>query len=98
MQPEEFLAYIRQEIRASFINARQRKVDDKHKYRTEGLIQAAKLLLGVSKDELQDLVEREHMAVFGESIAERKVRKDELRALKELDEDEYYDIPAIIRK
>lgn len=98
MEDIEFVEFCRKELAKSFKNARAGKKDDKHRYRTEGLMQAARLLGLISKHELEAMMEEEHISVFGETIESRTKRKVVLKSLKEQNPDEYYEIPAIDRK
>ena len=97
MDFDSFLDYLRDEIVATFKLAKAGRPDDKHKYRTEGLIQAARKLGLLTHEQASDLVEREHQMVFGCSVAERKGKKAELAKLKETSPDQYYEMPAYER-
>ncbi|MFC4700046.1 hypothetical protein ACFO4O_07765 [Glaciecola siphonariae] len=98
MTSDEFIAHCRNEIMITYQAIKDGKPDDKQKYRTEGLIHAAKLLGLLSSKEQKDLIEDVHMQYFGESVAERRARKKSISDLKEQSPEAYFDIPAIVRK
>ncbi len=101
MTAEEYLHHMRKELHASLLAARAGAPDMARKHRTEGLMQAARLLGLASADVLEQMIEQEHLKVFGESVATRRARrarKDALSALKQQCPDAYFDIPAIERR
>lgn len=98
MNREEYIEYCRQELVTSFKNTHSGKRDDKQKHRTEGLLQAARLLGVIDSDDVNQLIEDEHFNVFGETVQERKERKKSLAELKEVSPDDYFSIPAIERR
>ncbi len=93
-----FLDYCRSELLKSLHNAKLRKADDKQKHRTEGLLHAARMMNLMTVDEVNEMIEIEHQLVFGESIVQRQVRKSKFATLKEMSQDDYFDIPAIERR
>ncbi|WP_026843429.1 hypothetical protein [Brumicola pallidula] len=97
MTQTQFLDYCRSELLKSLNNTKSRKPDDKQKYRTEGLLHAARLLDLMSAEEVSELIETEHQSVFGESVYQRQARKSKLAKLKDMSQDDYFDIPAIER-
>lgn len=97
MTATEYRAYLKETIRKSYENTHSGKPDDKHKYRTEGLIHAARLLGLLSTEDIREIIEVEHQRVFGESVSERKARTAYFEKLKEESIDEYWEIPAIER-
>lgn len=98
MTEQEYLAFLRDSIRKSYLNTQEGRPDDKHKYRTEGLIHAARLMVMLSATEITDMIEKEHQDVFGESVAARKARLASFEKLKEESIDDYFEVPAIQRK
>lgn len=98
MHAEEFIGYCRSQLMLGFQHILAGKYDEKHKYRTEGLLQAVRVLGIMSTEEVTRLIEQTHLEVMGETVAARKARKDSLAQLKDNAPDEYYDIPAIYRK
>jgi hypothetical protein len=97
MTQTQFLDYCRRELLKSLNNTKSRKPDDKQKYRTEGLLHAARMLDLMSAEEVSELIETEHQSVFGESVEQRQARKSKLAKLKDMSQDDYFDIPAIER-
>ncbi|GAC27405.1 hypothetical protein GPAL_0525 [Glaciecola pallidula DSM 14239 = ACAM 615] len=51
----------------------------------------------MSAEEVSELIETEHQSVFGESVYQRQARKSKLAKLKDMSQDDYFDIPAIER-
>ncbi len=98
MTPDDYLVFCQNEVRKSFERTKAGKPDDKLKYRAEGLLHAARLLGLTSADQLNEMIETEHQAVFGESVAARQARKAALTELKATDPDAYFDILAVERK
>jgi hypothetical protein len=98
MNPEDYLIFCQAELRKIFERTRAGQPDDKLRYRAEGLLHAARLLGLASAEQLSELLEAEHQAVFGESVATRQARKAALTELKETDPDAYFDIPTVERK
>lgn len=98
MDTQAFLAYCRTEVKKSFENTRAGTADDKHKYRTEGLLHSARLLELISLDELQAMIEEEHQVIFGEGVQERKARREKLMDLKDNDPEKFLEVPAIQRR
>jgi hypothetical protein len=97
MTNEEFITYLESELTKSLMNTKAGKPDDKQKFRTEGLMQSAKLLKILSAEQLLEMMEQEHIKIFGESIDTRKARRSQLADLKENSPDKYFDIPTIHR-
>ena len=98
MTDTQFLDYCRGELQKSFNNAQSRTLDDKQKYRTEGLLHAARLMGMATVEELSEMISFEHQGVFGESVEKRQARKSKFAKLQNMSQDDYFDIPAIARK
>ncbi|MDP5029585.1 MAG: hypothetical protein NWQ54_05865 [Paraglaciecola sp.] len=98
MEHRAFIDYCRAELTKTFENIKQSKANNQHKFRTEGLLQAAKLLNILTPCEISKMIEDEHLSVFGESVQQRQARKSSLAELKEKSPDAYFEIPAIERK
>jgi hypothetical protein len=94
----QFLDYCHSELVKSLSNTKSRKPDDKQKCRTEGLLHAARMLEIISVEEVSDMIDIEHQSVFGESLEQRQARKSKLAKLKDMSQDDYFDIPAIDRQ
>lgn len=97
MTETQFIEYCRIELIKSLHNTKARKLDDKQKYRTEGLLHAARMMKLMTAEEVNKMIETEHQHVFGESVNQRQVRKSQLAKLKDMSSDDYFDIPAIER-
>lgn len=97
MDSQNFIEYCRAELVKSFSNSKAGSPNEMHKHRTEGLLQAAKLLGVMSDATIRQLVEEEHQKVFGETVAQRKARKAAYANVKE-GSDAYFNIPAIERR
>lgn len=98
MDKQAFTTYCADQLRAVFIAAKKGKTNDKQKHRCEGLLLAGELLGVITKSEAAELIEREHITLFGETTAKRAERKNGLEALKRKSPDAYFDIPAIERR
>jgi len=98
MDKQAYKKYCAEQLRAVFVAAKKGKTDDKLKHRSEGLLLAGELLGVIAKSEAFELIEQEHIAVFGETTAQRAERKNGLKALKAKSPDAYFDIPAIERR
>lgn len=98
MDSHAFIDYCQQQLNENFERTYQGKPDDKLKYRTEGLLQAARLLEIMTDSQIKDMIETQHMAVFGESVEDRRSRKRSLAELKLNDPDAFYEIPPIQRR
>jgi hypothetical protein len=98
MDKTEFCEYCQSELVKTLQGAKAGKLDQDHKSRTEGLLHAARLLGLMTSEEIASLIEKEHFAIFNETVSDRKAKKEKLAKLKELSPDEYFDIPAVQRK
>ncbi len=98
MEPKEFIEHCRHQLVQSYQNTLNGQVDEKQKYRTEGMFHAARLLGLMDVEQIQAMFEQEHLACFGESSAERQQRKKAMMALKAEDPEAYFAIPTIERQ
>jgi len=98
MNNQQYLAFCRSELHRVFELTKAGTSDNKLKFRVEGLLHGAVLLELCTQEEVQHIMEEEHLAVFGESISQRRQRKSSLSELKADDPDAYFDIPAIARR
>ncbi|MEH6595576.1 MAG: hypothetical protein V7736_08510 [Colwellia polaris] len=97
MNKEEYLASCKTQLLTIFKLAKNHQKDDQQKFRTEGFIQAGKVLGIISHKNAADLMEEAHFEVFNESIAARKKRKANLKQAIEKGDDSYINIPALER-
>ena len=74
-----------------------RKPDTKLKNRIQGFIQAGELLSAINRDQSAQVMEDAHLHVFGESISERKSKKEALKEALKSRDDSYFEIPAYER-
>jgi hypothetical protein len=95
---EAYISTCRSEITKVYQLTKDGKPDDILKHRTEGFIRAGIFLKLFSAQDAQHLMEIQHLAIFGESVEERKKRKASFEQLKIDDPDKYFDEPAINRK
>ncbi|GAB55704.1 hypothetical protein GPUN_1587 [Glaciecola punicea ACAM 611] len=65
MTNNEFLDYCKSELTNSLHNTKLRKPDDKQKYRTEGLLHAARLMGLMSVQQVSHMIATEHQAFLG---------------------------------
>ncbi|WP_102797663.1 hypothetical protein [Bowmanella denitrificans] len=98
MDKHAFLAECQTRIRKVYELTKAGKPDDINKHRAEGFLHAGEFLGLVSRDEATHLIESVHQEVFGESVSQRRERKDRLNKLKEHSLDAFYDEPAINRR
>ena len=56
---------------------------------------ATRMLNLMSAEEVRTMIEVEHQGVFGESVEQRQARKSKLLKLKDMSQDDYFDIPSI---
>jgi hypothetical protein len=67
------------------------------KHKISGYIEAGLILNILSKDELQDLIDQEHLAAFGMTRKQRRIEK-KLGEKEEVPDWSNFDRPAIERK
>jgi hypothetical protein len=72
MNNQEYSAYCYSQLVQVFSNTHKGQKDDKLKFRTEGLLQAGKLLGFFSPDNAKELMNKAHIEVFGQTVEERK--------------------------
>jgi len=97
MDKQDFLTSCYQQLLAIFEKAKNYQKDDKQKHRTEGYIQAGKVMGLITNDEVQAIMDKAHFEVFVETIESRKSRKASLKEAIERGDDSYIDIPAYER-
>ena len=97
MNKEEYLDSCREQLVKIFNLAKNHTKDDKQKFRTEGFIQAGKVLGMITHEDAIDVMEKAHFDVFGESIDSRKNRKASLKEAVARGDDNFINIPAYER-
>jgi hypothetical protein len=97
-QRELFLITLKQQFSDIFSTSKAGKDTAELRFRAQGFIHAGELLQLFSRHEVQQLMEQEHLEVFGVTIAERKPSEQARRqqALK-LGDYDYFDEPAFNR-
>lgn len=97
MDKQQFSQLCYQQLVSIFEQAKSRKKVDIQKHRTEGFIQAGKVLGLLSEHDAIDLMEKAHIDVYGLTIAERKAKSMNLREAIERGDDDFINIPAYER-
>lgn len=98
MDIEKYVQNCQQEIHRLFTLSKAGKEDLLLKSRVEGFV-SAWIQLGVfSQVQANDMIENIHLQVFAESVAARKQRKASYAELKLTNPDEYFELPAAVRK
>lgn len=65
--------------------------------RIQGYIKAGEVMNLFTQEQALLLMEDAHFAVFGESITQRKTRKNERKIAYQNNDDDYFDIPPSLR-
>jgi hypothetical protein len=81
MNNQEYSTYCYSQLVQVFSNTHKGQKDDKLKFRTEGLLQAGKLLGFFSPDDAKALMNTAHIEVFGQTIDERKNPKEQVKEI-----------------
>jgi hypothetical protein len=81
-----------------FESVSTRKPDEQLKNRIQGFIQAGEVLSVISRDQSTQIMEDAHFNVFGESITERKSKKEAFKKALKVRDDSYFEIPAYERQ
>lgn len=97
MNKEKYLDSCREQLVKIFNPAKNHTKDDKQKFRTEGFIQAGKVLGMITNEDAIDVMEKAHFDVFGESMDSRKNRKASLKEAVARGDDNFINIPAYER-
>jgi hypothetical protein len=97
MNNQEYSAYCYSQLVQVFTNTHKGQPDDKLKYRTEGLLQAGKLLGFFSRADAAELMNKAHIEVFGQTIEGRKNHKENLKKSLINDDSDFFNIPAYER-
>jgi hypothetical protein len=98
MNKQEYSAYCYSQLVQVFSNTHKGQKDDKLKFRTEGLLQAGKLLGFFSPYDAKELMDKAHIAVFGQTIEERKNNKENVKKALIDDDSDFFNIPAYERR
>ena len=98
MNNEEYFAYCYNQLLQVFTNTHKGQKDDKLKYRTEGLLQAGRLLGLFSRSDAAALMDKAHLEVFGQTIEGRKNYKENVKKALVDDNCDFFNIPAYERR
>lgn len=100
MNKSEYIAEVTRQLEAIYRLCKSGiTTDTKAKHHCEGFMQAGEFLGLVTREELSILIESTHLAVFGETVAQRKARKDtQLQWPSETIDYSRYDSPTYDRK
>ena len=94
---EVFKAEIYKRLLSIYQDAKSGLNVDKRKHRLEGFMHAGEFMGLMTHQQGRALLEKAHQEIFGESIGERKLRKEELRRAIEQDDEAFFETPAILR-
>jgi len=97
MNKTEYLKSIETQLTEVFKQVQIGNRPDKQKYRTEGFMQAGRVLGLVDETELTKLMEQTHINVFGMTIKEREQKKAELAQQLEDNDYKMFDVATYIR-
>ena len=98
MNSKEYSVYCYGQLLEVFTNTHKGQKDDKLQYRTEGLLQAGKLLGLFSRADAADLMDKAHFEVFGQTIEGRKNYKENVKKALVDDNSDFFNIPAYERR
>jgi hypothetical protein len=98
MNNEEYSAYCYEQLLQVFTNTNKGQKDDKLQYRTEGLLQAGKLLGLFSREDAAELMDKAHIEVFGQTIDGRKNYKESVKKALIDENSDFFNIPAYERR
>ena len=97
MNNHEYSAYCYSQLIQVFSDTYKGHQDQKLKFRTEGLLQAGKLLNFFSPADAAELMNMAHIEVFGQTIEERKNHKKNVKKSLIDDDSDFFNIPAYER-
>ena len=98
MNNEEYSAYCYGQLLQVFTNTHKGQKDDTLKFRTEGLLQAGKLLGVFSRADAAQLMDKAHLEVFDQTIESRKNYKENVKKALDDDNSDFFNIPAYERR
>jgi hypothetical protein len=98
MNNEEYTAYCYSQLLQVFTNTHKGQKNDKLQFRTEGLLQAGKLLGLLGRADAAALMDKAHLAVFGQTIEGRKNYKENVKKALVDDNNDFFNIPAYERR
>jgi len=97
MNKEAFKEECKRQLTQYFELLRKNTLDDELKHRVQGFINAGEYLTVISRAEAIALMDETHIAVFGMTHEQRKIRKAEIKAVRNDQDTSIFDIPAVER-
>lgn len=97
MNKEDFKEECKRQLTQYFELLRKNTLDDELKHRVQGFINAGEYLTVISRAEAIALMDETHIAVFGMTHEQRKIRKAEIKAVRNDQDTSIFDIPAVER-
>lgn len=98
MNNQEYSVYCYSQLVQVFSNIRKGQQDEQLKCRTEGLLQAGKLLGAFSQEDAAELMDLAHIEVFKQTIEARKNHKENIKKSLVDDNSDFFNIPAYDRR
>ena len=98
MNNKEYSVYCYGQLLEVFTNTNKGQKDDKLQFRTEGLLQAGKLLGLFSREDAAVLMDKAHFEVFSQTIEGRKNYKENVKKALVDDNSDFFNIPAYERR
>ena len=97
MNKEAFKEECKRQLTQYFELLRKNILDDELKHRVQGFINAGEYLTVISRAEAIALMDETHIAVFGMTHEQRKIRKAEIKSVRNDQDTSIFDIPAVER-
>jgi uncharacterized protein YgfB (UPF0149 family) len=97
MNKEAFKGECKRQLTQHFELLQNNTLDDELKHRVQGFINAGEFLAVISRAEAIALMDETHLAVFGMTHEQRKIRKAEIKAVRNDQKTTVFDIPAVER-
>ncbi|MGJ8694177.1 MAG: hypothetical protein ACSHW0_17045 [Thalassotalea sp.] len=95
---EKYLNGLNDLFTSYFEQLKNNCVDIELKQRIQGYIQAGEVAEFITRDDSTSLMGEVHQAVLGETIDERKIRKEKIKKTLQHFDADYLNVPAITRK
>jgi len=97
MNKEDFKEECKRQLTQYFELLRKNTLDDELKHRVQGFINAGEYLTVISRAEAIALMDETHITVFGMTHEQRKIRKAEIKSVRNDQDTSIFDIPAVER-
>jgi len=79
MDKEQFLELVEEQLSLFFLDSKSGKKTDADKYRAEGFMRAGRLMGLVTKEELDQAMDKAHFGVYSMSISEHEKQRRDVR-------------------